>query len=692
MTLDDACKILGLAPDEDPRPHLAEFQNARDHIAAMVRSAPNEVLADRYQKGLSEFDRALAVVQGIEPAEVPEITSKPKPVEPVVVIPPPAKTRVIGVVPPRSEPSAAVAVVEPPAAEMEPEKRKGRALSYFAWFVILFLGATGGGWLYVQTEQTKRDQRRIRVAFLERQSSVYLENRRWQDAAANFDEMEKLSPGSEIVRRGRRSIEAGMAEEQTQFVGYWTGQALAELEAGRLDEAVAAAKQVLDKFPGEKEASSIMARITAARSNQSRIAALATARDALSRKDWNAAVTSARNILATSPDDPDAKAILADGTAGMAKAAADLERANDLLQKAIAKDQGQFDQEILDWLREAAALAPGNTEIAARLEKFASYARTLHVPGDFATPAEALANAHDRDRIVLAAGAWKGPLVINAAVELQGAGSATVKVECPPENGSAITIGPRAKGARVSGITFRHESFAVGSDRYSVALVRGGIVTFADCHFMEASGHGLAVIEGGQATVTRSRFADNGWDGIAAFGHGVTLEVNDSEALNNFEHGIESWDGAAVILSNNRCEGNSRNGIHADNGLASATIENNQLVANREFGLVLDSASSGNISGNVARSNLLGGFVIRLAAKSLKVTGNQATLNQGSGLILERGLDASAFASNTVSKNTGQQILSGANLNPPAETPVDTTQAPKATIVIDPDPVSEEPH
>ena len=66
MTLTDARKILGLEPDEDPCPHLAEFKNAREHIAAMVRTAPNASLADRYRKGLIEFDQR---IPGHNPAE-----------------------------------------------------------------------------------------------------------------------------------------------------------------------------------------------------------------------------------------------------------------------------------------------------------------------------------------------------------------------------------------------------------------------------------------------------------------------------------------------------------------------------------------------------------------------------------------------------------------------------------------------
>lgn len=679
MTPSDARKILGLDPTEDPGPYLPEFKNARDHIEAMVKSAPNATLADRYQKGLTEFDEALLVIQedhlpGQAAAALPEAIEEK-------IIPPPAKTVVLGTVPAAATP-VAVVVTE----EEEEDNAPSRALSYVVWFFVVFIGAAGGVWLYVKNEQFKEQQRTIRVVFLERQGSIYIENRRWQEAANSFNEIEVISPGSEIARRGRRSIEAGMTDEQTQFLGYWNGQATAELEAGRLDEADTAARKVLGRFPGDKEAASLLDQVAAARQTQTQNAVIAAARDALNQKKWELAISTSRKALAASPDDPDAKNILADATSAMEKAVADREKASELFKKASARDQGQFDQEALDWIREAASLAPEDKEIATLLEKLSGYTRTLRVPGDFATPAEALANAHDRDRIVLGADTWKGPLVIDVDVELQGAGAGNTKIECSPENGSAITIGPNAKGARISGISFRHESFAVGADRYSVALVRGGRAAFVDCNFTEGSGHGLAVIEGGQATVSRCRFADNGWNGVAAIGNGSTLEVRDSESLNNFEHGIETWDGAAVILVKNRCEGNSRNGIHADNGLASASIEGNQLIGNREFGIVLNSAAAGRISGNTARANLLGGMVIRAAAKAVGVTANEATLNKGPGLILEKGLTPASYASNSVSKNTGEQILTNADLSHEEKTPAPGEKIPRATIIAEPPP------
>jgi tetratricopeptide (TPR) repeat protein len=550
---------------------------------------------------------------------------------------------------------------------------------------VFFIGATTGVLLYFKDEKEQDNQRQLQITALERQGALLVENRRWQEAANSYAEIELLAPGSEIASRGRSSISAGLGEEQTQFIGYWTGQATAELEAGRLDEAAAAARQVLTKYPNEKDAAALLDKIAAARVGQAHTRKVTAAREALDQRKWDIAISTAQEILTTAPSDPDAQAILTDAIAALKKSSADRAKAAELLNLASARDQGQFDQQALDWLREASSLAPENAEIAARLEKLSSYTRTLHVPGDFATPQEALDNARDRDRIVLGAATWKGPLVIDVAVELQGAGFATTKVECTPENGSAITVGPNAKGARVSGISFRHESFAAGSDRFAVALVRGGSATFVDCRFTEASGHGLAVIEGGQATVSRSRFADNGWDGAAAIGKGSTLDVRECESLNNFEHGIESWDGAAVILLNNRCEGNSGNGIHADNGLASATLEGNQLIANREFGLVLNSAGSGKISGNIARANLLGGIVIRQAAASLPVTLNQITLNQGPGLILEKGLTAKSYTNNSVSQNSGQEILPDTDLSGDAKHP-QAEAVPRATIITEPKP------
>ncbi len=647
MTLAEARNILGLTPDEDPCPHLEEIRSAREKIAVLVRTAPNETLALRYQEGLAEFDRAIAAVRehmesvGLEdPADFLARPSNEKPFT-----------------------SAAPAVVT--SVSVPQPERRGRSLAWLVWLLVFVIGiAAGGFYYYNKNEEEKVIKRKERIALLERTGAQYLESRRWQEASQAFAEIDSLSPGSELARLGHRSIEAGMAEEQHQFVGYWTGQAIAGLEAGRLDEAQAAANQVLAKFPGEKDAATILEKIKGARATQARETALAAARKQFADHDWDGAIASAKRILTEYPQDADASTIIADATAVLAKRDADRKKALELLARAVSRDQGKFDKEALECLREAAALAPDNKEIAARFEKMASYTRTLRVPEDYATPAEALADAHDRDRIVLTEKTWKGPLFITAAVEIQGAGSGKTIIECPAADGSPLSISPEAKGARVTGITFRHETFqAVGAERYASVVVRGGGATFTDCVFRDASGHGLAVIENGEVAASHCKFNDNGWDGASVNGKGSRLEVRDSEALNNFEHGFESWEGASITLANNRCEGNSRNGIHVDGGGAGTVVEGNQLVANREFGLVLDSAGTGKVSENTVRANLLGGMVVRKAAAAVTVTGNTATLNQGPGIVIEKGLPEASYTHNTASKNSPQDILTNANLD-----------------------------
>jgi tetratricopeptide (TPR) repeat protein len=650
MTPAAARKILGLGPDEEPRPRLAEFKRSRERIAGLVRAAPDSTAAAGYRSSLTEYDRALAAL--LDSHTVAEIVTPSRPAAQTLMELFPAT-------------SGAPAVNKPrrPAASA-----RHHGIGWFVWLLVVLTGFGGAGLYYDQHRAGKQQQAQVRVAFLERQAAAYIESRRWPEATRAYEEIDALAPGLPRTLLGRESIKVGMAEEQTQFIAYWSGQASAELDAGRIDEAQAAIQRVLEKFPADKEALAIAGRITAARAGQVRAAAIAGARKNLVERRWDAAIAAARQILVAAPNDADAHAILAEADAAMAKHAADQVRAKELLDQATARDHGQFDAQALDWLHEAAALAPDNAAIAAKLEKLASYARTLKVPGDFATPAAALAAARHGDRVVLSEQTWPGALVVNAAIDLQGAGSAKTIVECPATVGCAITLGPEAKSVRISGITFRHPaSHTVGTERFSAALVRGSSATFVDCQFSDASGHGLMVIEQGTASASHCRFSNNGWDGAAVSGPGCALEVRESEALDNLEHGIEAWDGAALTLVNNRCEGNSRNGVHADSGAAAATLEGNQLVANREFGLVLDSAAAGKITGNTARANLLGGIAIRASAAAVPVTSNQITHNEGPGLVLEAGLAAAAYEANTLTDNATQQVLAGANLSPQPE-------------------------
>ncbi len=636
MTLEDARKIFGLGPDDDAAAHLAEFREARERIAEFVRLAPNDTLALRFQEDLEEFDRALAAVR--EHMELPEIPVTPEP--PLFPGPSPLPAAV-------KEESARPEPLS--AAEPAPVvAKRGGGAKALNWSLVLLLAAMGGGYVYLRIEEDKQLQLKGRVTFLERQGAIFVENRRWQEAREAYEQIEVLAPDSEIVSMGRRSIEAGIDEEQRQFLGYWMGEGLAALESNRLDDAQKAVELMLSMRPGDPGAIELRGRIERARSFEKIQNELLAAKLKLDARDWEGAITASAAILHTVPGQPEATTILADATTGQRKQELDFKRAADLLKQAKALDQGSFNPKALELLREAAVLAPADKEVAALLEKMSSYSRTVRVPGDFATPADALANAHDRDRILIDAGQWKGPLLIDKEVELQGAGSGKTEVECPADSSAVISFGPGARGVRVTGITFRHQLLDPAAERFSVGLVKGGDVSFTDCHFLDGAGHGLAVIGGGTASALRCRFAGNGWDGASASGPGSTLLARESEATGNFEHGLDLWDGAGGALTGNRCEGNSRNGIQIDAKAAAVTVSDNQLKANREFGLVLASAASGDVRGNSITGNLLGGLVVRTLAQKLVVTNNRIQSGKTPSIVLEKGLSTSTYKPNEI--------------------------------------------
>lgn len=661
MTLTEARKILGLGSDEDPRPHLDEFRQVREKIADMVRTAPNEMLAERYQQGLVEFDQALAVVR-----EYLEALGLAERVQDIRLEDEAPEEKGSAVFVAANEVAEAAALPEVSAEEPEMDEEEsgsatGKLFGAILVILVLLSLAGFGGWGYLRYQETVELRKRERVVFLERQGAIFIENRRWPEATETFDEIESIYPDSELVMMGRRSIEAGMVEEQNQFIGYWKGEAIAAFDASRWDDAEKAAQQVLERYPEEKELTGLLGKIAVAKQEEERQMAFEGVRDLIEKREFDEAVAKAVALVEKSPDDSDAAELLSAANAAKSKAEADLERARLLLAKVEERDKGEFDEEALEWIREAVSLAPGDEEILAKYEKMAAYTRTIRVPGDFETVAEALEAAREKDRIVIGEGVWEGPFFINLAVEVEGLSGKTV-MRCEAAKGSVITIGAGARGARVSGLTLRHESFDAGEERFSLAMLNGGEADFSDCLFEKGSGHGLEVRGGGKAKVQRCRFTENGWNGIAVTGSGSFLEAEENVLKGNFQNGIESWGGGGLLLTKNQCTGNSRNGIHADDSDTEVSTKGNVLSGNREFGMVLGGASGGEVSGNTIEENFLGGLVVKAGAASVLVSGNEIRANKGIGLVLEKGLAKDAYTGNSVSGNKGKDLVQDADL------------------------------
>ncbi len=668
MTPDEARKILGLKPDDDPTKYFAELADARERIAELVRKAPNDTIALRFQEGLVEFDKALAVIRedlaakeahrrswAVAAAEnsprAAELskTSEPEEQPPPLPVPAPA--------PEVEEPefaASAGAFVEKP----------GRAWRWMAAFLILAVAAGGGGFLWTKVQEHERLRKTERITFLETLGAKMIEGRQWPEARAAYEEIEELSPGSKIAAIGLRSIEAGMNEEQTQFVGYWSGEALAAFEAGRWDDAILAARTLLEKYPREKETAELLARAEAAKTTQAREDLERAANEALLRRQWDAAEAAARELARNFPGHPAGPALLEEVRAGREKEAHDRMRAQELFAAARVRDRGVFDRDALEWLREALALAPGDAEIAALHEKMASYTRTLKVPGDFDDLRKAVAESRDRDRIVIGEGVWPGPLFVDKEITLEGAGADKTIIEADANESPAATFGPAASGSRIAGLTFRQTSFDPGPNRYPAVLIRGAELNASACRFADASGHGVAAIEGGDLIAVRCVFENNGWDGAAAHGQGSRLELTECEANANFGHGFDVWNGASAAINSCRARDNSGNGILVDTTAQGIVIGENELRGNREFGIVIASGASGRVHDNRCHENLLGGLVVRFAASRLAVENNRAERNRGPGLVLEMGLQPQRYQSNAATGNqSGRNMVTHADFS-----------------------------
>lgn len=712
MTLDDAKKVLGLSPGDDPVSHVEEFTEARERIADMVRSAPNETIALRYQDGLLEFDKAMAAVreeiarkkaekvaqlmalvpgsvsgqhisskradfhtekedEKPEPEEIAELPHDevaevaPEPIPTTITGLPKANAPRVPQVPPAKSVGDEPKPVQAPASEDDnfevdfedvEKSSKGRFFGYA--LIFLLIGGIGGGWIYTSMEAERKQRNRDRVIFLESLGARLVESRRWDEAKQAYAEIAERDTSSKVAETGMRSIEFGMSEEQSQFVGYWSGEALAAFEAGRIDEAEKAAKKVLEKYPREKEAAELLSKIEAERLVRIREEWDGKIRSAVESRNWNEADSGLGEFSVTLPDDPMIRDLAILITEGKDQEQRDHAKARELAEAARLRDEGEFDPQTLEWMREAVALAPDDAEVKALYEKLASYSRTLHVPEDRKTLADALSDARDRDRIVLGEGTFEAGVVINAAVQLEGAGEGKTILKMAAPKGPVLTFGPDSKGATVTGLVLQHEGFDAGTSRYPIALVRGTEVEFADCVFLEGSGHGLAVVDGGHATAQRCVFKTNGWDGAAASGAGSRITINESEATGNFGHGFEIWDGASAVVTKSKASRNSRNGLLVDSAGEGIEVSGGEFYGNREYGIVLSAGASGKVRENSCYANMMGGMVVRFAAISVIVEGNKMEENSGPGLILEQGLRAEIYEGNQCRSNDGKDRMS----------------------------------
>ncbi len=612
MNAAEARRVLGLSSDDEWPAKELSLQITRDQIAGLVRSAPTEMISDRYQDDLIEFDRALAYFR-----ETIHLRSS---------------SLLDGSFRESKSP------VEEPRKELK--ARRGW------WKFVLFFTVLSAGGFFARNEWQKRKEleRQQKLAQWASDAADHLLKRRWQEALVLYQKIEGVEVNSDISLIGRRSIEAGMLEEQEQYLAYWAGEAVAAFEGNRWDETLAAIAKVKAVQPLHEEMNALAARVRFMQTAGIRQEWKNQAQAAIDQQQWDSALVWVEKILQAEPDYASAKEWKTVAEKGKKTQEINRLRAEEIYQKVLQSDQGRYDPRLLEMIREAKKLAPADVRVASLYDKIAGYARTIRVPQDFPGLQAALDAALEQDRILLDAGEYAGPFFLHVPVVLEVTTGAAV-MTCDAEKAPVLTIGKKAQGAQIKGVEFRHTSLHQANDRYSAVLVSGATVTFESCRFLRGAGHGLAVIQGGNVQAEQCRFEENGWDGVSIQDSNSKATIRNCQMLSNIHHGIEVWNQASAILENNRCSENCLNGMFLDT-TAPLNVKGNQLTANRDYGVVCKGSGEGVFEANRISDNLLGGAVMMKAADSLTCTKNRFEKNQGPSLLLGIGVEPARYTRN----------------------------------------------
>jgi|GEM_PF-1364426 len=310
----------------------------------------------------------------------------------------------------------------------------------------------------------------------------------------------------------------------------------------------------------------------------------------------------------------------------------------------------------------------------------AARADVLHVPKDFPTVAEALAAAQAGDEIVLAAGSYNTPILIDdvdgivlrgqgkvvlgggtdvtPALTLENSDHVTVDhLRIEGAQGTAVFAGPGADDLVLSRLRIEDcagtgivagESSGVLIDRcrvegaggHGISILEAGEFTLSRCTVVDAGGIGIDVGDAQFITVDRCHVTGSGQSGIAmGFSgpshHGVLSRnvVIDAGTNGLFVRGAEN------VVTENRVQGAGGAGVllHAES--VGGIVEDNTLV---DAGVGLDVGGTGLlVRDNRVVTPVLEGIIVR---QDLCVVGDdRVTKPGGDGYLLEATVDGGAL-------------------------------------------------
>ena len=607
LSYEDAMRVLGYEPGAIVSPHLPLFRKVASKLEDLVSTTKDEHLRENFRDELNRLNEALRVVGAERDRERP--------------------LRGSGM-------------------------RLRLALALLA--VAVLVSAAWYGNKRIEEGGYLRD--REGIANLEVMARLAEESRDWSGAEAVYAELNDLIPDSEKVRAGLARVADGRAEARKQKLGFLVGSIRAAVEGRSWEEAEQLLGDLRKMEVGHPEIGSFIKVIQAGRVSDRIAGLLEQAEEALKEEQWVVLADHTAKLETISPDHQHLARFKAATAEGMRVLEERRVRARELYNKALALDDGKFSEPALETLREAIRL-DNRKDYQDLYNKISAYTRLLKVPEDYSTITEALAAARSNDKIRLGEGVFTEALSLNVKVDIEGAGSGKSIIQCEAEKASVLLSTKEAGGSRVAALTLRQTGISLAAERYPVALADGAKLVLEDCLIEGGAGHGVAVINGGSASLRDVRVLKCGWDGLAVNGDGSVADAVDCRFDSNFHHGIDAWGGGRVTVKSSRATKNGLAGVVIMSRGVRSELVQCTIDRNREVGVSISNGTIAVLRSNRVEENLLGGVMIEGEGTTAGMEGNVTERNSKFGIMADRRSTIEPFRENETKENIGEQLM-----------------------------------
>jgi len=622
LSIEAARQKLGFEKDECLEDGLSKWRKVEIRLYWMAKSATSSAAKASFERDLAELRVLINAVE----AEL-------------------AKKKISQVVPVQRQ--------GPPPAKVS-KKRKGG----FVIFALIF-GMLGGGGYYAYKEGLlelrSRQKDKVNLENLQGDFGVSIEKRRWSEAQ-NFIKLLKEAGATEVViQESLAEIEKGRNEEKGQQIAFLISNAQSAQEAGQLPEAEIFCQEVEKLQPGHPIVPSIRESIRKSRLEVRRKLIVGEIEKAMEAEEWEIAKSQLAMLRKADPAFNQISSIEVTLKTAEEEAIKRKEKAAVLVAKVRSLDEGTYSAEVIALLEEAVRLDPSEDN-RALYKQMASYGKMVKVPEDHETISAALKVAKKNDRVFVSKGLYHESLIIPHGVQIIGESRVDTIIECPADIGAVITVPADVSDVRVVSLTLRHSGLVNDDERSPVVAVDGGSIEGEDLLVVRASGHGIAVLNGGKATLSLCKIADSGWDGISVTGEESSADLSRVTCEKNLHHGVDFWDGASGSIKSSLLIGNGRNGLFAIDPSAAISVQTTRSEKNREVGFYFSGVNGVSIVDCHVHENFLGGILFDQGSKAVSLKGNKITKNGEAGLVFEMGVEVVSENENEVEENTGKQI------------------------------------